>query len=92
MNMVSCACPPLHLHPSRVELGLRYNLYLTTVMSFCFSSFLLLFHLGCVCVKGACLPCHRVSLGRSCFIPSCHLILTLPGSQTLLPWLCIGQR
>lgn len=46
MNMVSCACPPLHLHTSRVDLVLCYDLYLTTVVSSCFFSILLLFHLG----------------------------------------------
>lgn len=93
--MVSCACPPLHLHPSRVDLVLRYNLYLTTVMSSYFSSFLLLLHLGCACVKGACLTCDCISPGRSHFISSCRLVLTLPGSQSLAALqhrLCVGQR
>lgn len=95
MNTVSCACPPLHPHPSRVDLVLRYNLYLTTVMYSCFSSFLLLFHLGCACLKGACLTCDCISPGRSCFISSCHLVLTLPGSQSIAALqhrLCVGQR
>lgn len=95
MNTVSCACPPLHPHPSRVDLVLRYNLYLTTVMYSCFSSFLLLFHLGCACVKGACLTCDCISPGRSRFISSCCLVLTLPGSQSMAALqhrLCVGQR
>lgn len=94
--MVSCACPPLHLHPSRVDLVLLYNLYLTTIMSSCSSfPFLLLFHLGCACVKGACLTCDCISPGRSRFISSCRLFFTLPGSQSLAALqhrLCAGQR
>lgn len=93
--MVSCACPPLHPHPSRVDLVLLYNLYLTTVMSSCSSfPFLLLFHLGCACVKGACLTCDCISPGRSRFISSCRLVFTLPGSQSLAALqhrLCAGQ-
>lgn len=94
MNMVSCACPPLHLHPSRVDLLLCYNLYLTTVMSSCFSSSLLLFYLGCACMKGTCLTCDCISPGS--FISSCYqVVLTLPGSQSLAMLrhrLCVGQR
>lgn len=78
-----------------VDLVLRYNLYLTTVMSFCFSSFLLLFHLGCACVKGAYLTCDCISPGRSRFTSSCRLVLSLPGNQSLAApqhRLWVGQR
>lgn len=81
--MVSCACPPLHLHTSRVDLLLCYNLYLTTVLSSCFFSVLLLFHLVCAGMKGACLTSACISPGRTHFTVSCHLILSLPGRQSL---------
>lgn len=91
MNMVSCACPPLHLHTSRLDLVLCYNLYLTTVVSSCFFSVLLLFHLGCAGMKGACLTSACISPGRTHFTVSCHLILALPGSQSLSQTLCWAE-
>lgn len=89
--MVSCACPPLHLHTSRVDLVSCYNLYLTTVVSSCFLSIFLLFHLGCAGMKGACITSACISLGRTRFTVSCHLNITLPGSQSLAQALCWAE-
>lgn len=91
MNMVSCACPPLHLHTSRVDLVLCYNLYLTTVLSSCFFSILLLSHLGSAGIRGACLTSAFISPGRTHFTVSCHLIFSLPGSQSLAQALCCAE-